>query len=86
MSCVMITSPSILAALEEGALAGAILDVFPIERLSIESPLWGHPKVTITSHNAAQVVPQTLAVSVLHQIDRIDLGHPPESTIDRVIG
>jgi glyoxylate/hydroxypyruvate reductase len=76
----------ILAALEEGALAGAILDVFPTEPLPIESPLWGHPKVTITPHNAAQAVPQTLAISVLQQIDRMELGHPLQNTIDRTIG
>jgi glyoxylate/hydroxypyruvate reductase A len=76
----------ILAALEEGSLAGATLDVFPTEPLPIESPLWGHPKLTITPHNAAQAVPQTLAVSVLQQIDRMELGHPPENTIDRAHG
>jgi len=76
----------ILAALEEGSLAGAVLDVFPNEPLPIDSPLWGHRKVTITPHNAAQAVPQTLAMSVLQQIDRIELGQPPENTIDRVIG
>jgi glyoxylate/hydroxypyruvate reductase A len=76
----------ILTALEEGALAGAVLDVFPTEPLPVESPLWGHPKVTITPHNAAQAVPQTLALSVLEQIDRIELGHLPENTIDRTTG
>jgi glyoxylate/hydroxypyruvate reductase A len=76
----------ILTALAEGSLAGAILDVFPTEPLPIESPLWGHPKVTITPHNAAQAVPQTLAISVLQQIDRIELGQSPENTIDRAIG
>jgi glyoxylate/hydroxypyruvate reductase A len=76
----------ILAALEEGSLAGAVLDVFPNEPLPIESPLWGHRKVTITPHNAAQAVPQTLAMSVLQQIDRFELGHPPENMVDRVIG
>ena len=76
----------ILAALEEGSLAGAALDVFPTEPLPIESPLWGHPKLTITPHNAAQAVPQTLAMSVLQQIDRMELGQAPENTIDRAIG
>src|SRR5215510_4661522 len=76
----------ILAALAEGALAGAILDVFPTEPLPVESPLWGHPKLTITPHNAAQAVPQTLAISVLQQIDRIEGGQAPENTINRTIG
>jgi glyoxylate/hydroxypyruvate reductase A len=76
----------ILAALEEGTLAGATLDVFPTEPLPAESPLWNHPKVTITPHNAAQAVPQTLAMSVLQQIDRIELGIAPTNAIDRITG
>jgi glyoxylate/hydroxypyruvate reductase A len=76
----------ILTALEEGSLAGATLDVFPTEPLPAESPLWKHPKVTITPHNAAQAVPQTLAMSVLQQIDRIEIGMPPTNTVDRVTG
>jgi len=76
----------ILTALDEGSLAGATLDVFPTEPLPPESPLWKHPKVTITPHNAAQAVPQTLAMSVLQQIDRIELGMPPTNTVDRITG
>jgi glyoxylate/hydroxypyruvate reductase A len=76
----------ILTALEEGSLAGATLDVFPTEPLPPDSPLWQHPKVTITPHNAAQAVPQTLAMSVLQQIDRIELGLPLTNTVDRITG
>src|SRR5262249_59954623 len=76
----------ILTAFEEGSLAGASLDVFPTEPLPIESPLWGHPKLTITPHNAAQAVPQSLAISVLQQIDRMEGGQAPENTINRTIG
>jgi len=76
----------ILAALEEGSLAGATLDVFPTEPLPVASPLWDHPRVTITPHNAAQAVPQTLAMNVLRQIDRVELGIPVENAIDRIVG
>src|SRR5262249_30736019 len=40
----------ILTALEEGTLAGATLDVFADEPLPTRSPLWTHPRVTITPH------------------------------------
>ena len=43
----------VITALEEGTLAGATLDVFTTEPLPATSPLWAHPKVTITPHNSA---------------------------------
>jgi glyoxylate/hydroxypyruvate reductase A len=73
----------IVAALEDGTLAGATLDVFPTEPLPITSPLWTHPKVTITPHNAAQSSPRALVTNILRQIDRFELGMPLEHVIDR---
>lgn len=76
----------IQAALDEGSLAGASLDVFPIEPLSRQSPLWSHPKVTITPHNAAASVPGTLVANVLAQIERFEAGHPLSNVVDRDVG
>jgi glyoxylate/hydroxypyruvate reductase A len=76
----------ILAALDEGSLAGATLDVFPTEPLPSSSPLWMHPKVTITPHNAAASDPGALAVNVLRQIDRVEAGLPLEHVVDRAMG
>jgi len=42
----------LLAALDSGILAGAGLDVLPIEPVPAESPLLGHPKVILTPHVA----------------------------------
>jgi glyoxylate/hydroxypyruvate reductase len=76
----------ILAALEEGLLAGVTLDVFETEPLPAASPLWTHPRVTITPHNAAFSDPAALAANVLRQIERFEAGEPLEHVIDRDAG
>lgn len=43
----------ILAALDEGQLSGAVMDVFAQEPLPAEHPAWRHPRLTITPHNAS---------------------------------
>jgi glyoxylate/hydroxypyruvate reductase A len=76
----------ILAALDEGILAGASLDVFPVEPLPPDSPLWLHSKVTLTPHNAGDLDPEALVADVFAQIDRMERGFPPERTVDRRAG
>ena len=76
----------IAAALEEGSLAGATLDVFPTEPLPATSPLWIHPKVTVTPHSAAASDPDALVANILRQIERFEAGLPLEHVIDRDAG
>jgi glyoxylate/hydroxypyruvate reductase A len=76
----------IVAALDESALAGATLDVFPTEPLPPDSPLWLHPKVTVTPHNAGDLEPKALVTGVLDQIDRFERGLPLQHVIDRTRG
>ena len=73
----------ILAALAEGSLAGATLDVFPTEPLPPESAFWTHPRVVLTPHNAATVMPQALVRATLKQIARFEAGFPLENVVDR---
>src|SRR5262249_5659948 len=61
-----------LGVLDEGSLACATLDVLADEPLSAASPLWRHPKVTITPHNAAASDPRSLVANVLRQIERFE--------------
>jgi glyoxylate/hydroxypyruvate reductase A len=76
----------IVAALDQGVLAGVTLDVFPQEPLPADSPLWSHPKVTITPHNAGDIAPGVFARHVLEQIERFDRGLPLENAVDRSRG
>ena len=76
----------IIAALDEGTLKGATLDVFPSEPLAVASPLWLHPKVTITPHNAGWSSPRAIVANILQQIDRCELGIALDNVVDRKIG
>jgi glyoxylate/hydroxypyruvate reductase len=76
----------ILAALDEVTLAGATLDVFPQEPLPAESPLWVHPKVTITPHNAGDISPRVFAPHVMMQIEQFERGLALDNQIDRSRG
>lgn len=72
----------ILAALDDGTLGAATLDVFETEPLPAASPLWGHSKVTITPHVAADSGPREIMALVVRQIARIEAGLPPEHLVD----
>lgn len=55
----------LMAALEAGAIAGAALDVFEVEPLPAESPLWSQPNLVLTPHVSGMVeiyVEQTMPI------------------------
>lgn len=76
----------ILAALDSKRLGAVSLDVFETEPLPADSPLWTHPRVTITPHAAATSVPQTLIPPMIEQMDAHDRGEPLKNLVDRNAG
>ncbi len=46
----LVNEADLVQALDEGLLAGAVLDVMSVEPLPSESPLWLHPKIQLTPH------------------------------------
>jgi glyoxylate/hydroxypyruvate reductase A len=48
-----LVEPDLLAAIESGHIAGAILDVTREEPLPEDHAFWQHPKITLTQHGAA---------------------------------
>ena len=76
----------ILASLDDGTLHAATLDVFETEPLPAGSPLWSHPRVTITPHNAAVSEPEATARYIVDQIRRFERGEPLQNVVDPARG
>lgn len=72
----VVVTGDLLVTLDRGLIAHAYLDVFDGEPLSPASPLWDHPRISITPHMAG-VMPDTaekLESLFLDNIDRYRSG------------
>lgn len=72
----------LIAALDSGQLAGAMLDVFDQEPLSVTHPFWRHPKVLVTPHVAAPTLPSESEAQVVENIRKLEHGEPPVGLVD----
>ena len=79
-------SADLIAALESGQLASAILDVTDPEPLPVDHPLWQHPHVIITPHIACQTRAEDGARHVVAVIRAWQAGEPIPGLIDRARG
>ncbi|NMJ42346.1 glyoxylate/hydroxypyruvate reductase A [Roseomonas sp. JC162] len=74
--------PDILTALDSGQLSGVMLDVFDPEPLAADSPLWSHPRVTVTPHVASLPSRRERARYVADCIARLGRGEPLPNVYD----
>ncbi len=72
----------LIAALDCGHLAGAVLDVFQTEPLPSDSPIWTHPKITATPHIAGITDPRAALDYVADCVARCESGQPPDNVVD----
>lgn len=83
---VHVVEEDLLAALDSGKLKAAMLDVFSREPLPKESPLWLHPRVTMTPHVAAVTRPKEAIAYIAQTINQLERGEAPGGQVDRVRG
>jgi len=81
-----VAEADLMAALDNGQLAAATLDVFAVEPLPKESPLWRHPRITITPHVSRRIFPCNLVPRVANAIRRLRSGAPQQYPVDRERG
>ncbi len=76
----------LLAALSEGRVGGAYLDVFDPEPLPPEHPFWDHPKITMTPHASSETRPSSCIEQIIDNINRLENGQPLANVVDRLQG
>ena len=76
----------LLAALDQGQIAGATLDVFAVEPLPVEHPFWAHDRVTVVPHISALTQPRTAVPVIAENIRRDRSGLPLLHAVDRTRG
>ncbi|MBE7202246.1 MAG: glyoxylate/hydroxypyruvate reductase A [Parafilimonas terrae] len=75
----IVVTDDLIAALDRGHLAHAVLDVFDVEPLPAESPLWSHPGVTVLPHISGPTdMPSAAATVAANLRDYRRTGQPPQ--------
>ncbi|SEK56147.1 glyoxylate/hydroxypyruvate reductase A [Roseovarius nanhaiticus] len=82
----LIDDDALLAALDEGRIAHATLDVFRTEPLPPEHPYWAHPSVTVTPHIASETRDETASRVIAENIRRGEAGEPFLHLVDPKLG
>jgi phosphoglycerate dehydrogenase-like enzyme len=82
---VIVDLADLTAALQEGEIAGAALDVFEIEPLPADHPLWTMENVIITPHVAAATthIAERHLATLLENIRRFVAGEEPLTLVDK---
>lgn len=79
----VVDEASIPEALDRGWLAGAALDVFAVEPLPAESPLWDDRRVMISPHISGLTTPEGAIDGFIECLEEIERGERPARTVDR---
>lgn len=82
----IVNENDLVAALQQGEIGGAVLDVFTTEPLPEDSPLWSLPNVYITPHFAAASFPEDVVEIFVENYQRFIQQKPLLHRIDFELG
>lgn len=84
----IVDSAALIDAVHSGRLAGAALDVFDVEPLPADDPLWDDPQILLTPHVAGLAPGYASGVAELlgENLRRLAAGRPLVNLVDRVSG
>lgn len=77
---------ALIAALDDGQLSTAVLDVTDPEPLPADHAFWSHPKILLTPHVASVTQAETAARAVVDNIRRHRTGQDLIGLVDRMRG
>lgn len=82
----VIDEDALLAALDNGQVSYACLDVFAVEPLPASSALWEHPRVMVSPHTSALSVAENrlIAERFIENLSRFQAGGPLLHVVDPV--
>ena len=76
----------LIALIDSGHLAGAMLDVFRTEPLPPEHPFWYHPKITVTPHTSARTLREQSIAQIVGKMLALQRGEAVRGVVDPVRG
>lgn len=76
----------LLAALSDGQLSGAVIDVLNAEPAAASHPFWSHPRILLTPHVASQTRDDSSAEVLIANIRRHQAGQTMQGQVDRARG
>jgi D-3-phosphoglycerate dehydrogenase len=80
--------PALVAAVQAGQLAGAGIDVLPVEPCPVDDPVLHEPRIVVTPHLAASSVEAMRDVRIrgAEEALRVLTGNPPKYPVNNPVG
>lgn len=78
-----VVEDDLLAALDNGPVAAASLDVFATEPLPQGHAFWTHPRVLVTPHEASVLPASAVVTSLRQSVDEMQANRPLSLAVDR---